>query len=49
MFDLLGDTGSNFTVGQIEANPPGFFFDTHTVEFPAGAIRGQLELVESAY
>ncbi|PWN43029.1 hypothetical protein IE81DRAFT_289413, partial [Ceraceosorus guamensis] len=38
------DTGSasGFTIAQIENNPVGFFADTHTVEFPAGAIRGQL-------
>jgi hypothetical protein len=37
------DTGSasGFTLRQIEENPSGFFGDTHTVAFPAGAIRGQ--------
>jgi hypothetical protein len=37
------DTGTGFTVAALEANPTGFFADTHTVQFPAGAIRGQLE------
>lgn len=46
---FIADTAEGFTVAQIEANPPAFFADTHTAEFTAGAIRGQLELVESAY
>ncbi|WWD19993.1 hypothetical protein CI109_104466 [Kwoniella shandongensis] len=37
------DTGAGFTVADLEADPTGFFADTHTVQFPAGAIRGQLE------
>jgi len=37
------DTGSGFTIAQLEANPEGFFADTHTEEFPAGAIRGQIQ------
>ncbi|KAF2124879.1 hypothetical protein P153DRAFT_400949 [Dothidotthia symphoricarpi CBS 119687] len=36
------DTGASFHVRQIVANPAGFFCDTHTAAFPAGAIRGQL-------
>ncbi|SDU76761.1 CHRD domain-containing protein [Jiangella alkaliphila] len=36
------DTGDGFNLAQIEANPAGFFGDTHTAEFPAGAVRGQL-------
>ncbi|KAE8220414.1 hypothetical protein CF319_g6056 [Tilletia indica] len=38
------DTGSatGFTLSQIEANPSGFFADTHTEAFIAGAVRGQL-------
>jgi len=36
------DTGTNFTVARLEQNLEGFFADTHTVEFPAGAIRGQI-------
>jgi len=36
------DTGSNFTIAQIEANPAGFFVDTHSGAFPAGAVRGQI-------
>lgn len=39
-----GDTGSasGFTLSQLEANPDQFFADTHTAQFTAGAIRGQL-------
>lgn len=38
------DTGSasGFTLAQLEQNPDGFFADTHTAQFTAGAIRGQL-------
>lgn len=36
------DTGEGFSLAQIEANPSGFFGDTHTAEFAAGAVRGQL-------
>lgn len=38
------DTGSasGFTLKQIEQDPAGFFADTHTVNFSAGAVRGQL-------
>ncbi|KAG7529380.1 hypothetical protein FFLO_05695 [Filobasidium floriforme] len=43
------DTAEGFTLAQIEANPAGFFADVHTVAFPAGAIRGQIQLDESAY
>ncbi|KAL7417648.1 hypothetical protein BDY24DRAFT_411613 [Mrakia frigida] len=43
------DTASGFSLAQIEANPPGFFADTHTSKFVAGAIRGQLELKDSVY
>lgn len=37
------DSGEGFTIAKLEANPEGFFADTHTAEFPAGAIRGQLQ------
>lgn len=47
--DLAADTGTGFSVAQIEQNPAGFFADVHTMQFPAGAIRGQIELDESAY
>ena len=36
------DSGTGFTLDQIEANPAGFAADTHTVDFSAGAVRGQL-------
>ena len=29
--------------GEINANPAGFYFNIHNEEYPAGAIRGQLE------
>ena len=39
------DTGDGFSLAQLEADPAGFQADTHTSEFVAGAIRGQLEQV----
>nr|NIL81054.1 hypothetical protein [Rhodococcus kroppenstedtii] len=36
------DTGTNFDLAAIEANPAGFAADTHTTAFTAGAVRGQL-------
>jgi hypothetical protein len=36
------DTGLNFHVRQIVANPAGFFTDSHTAAFTSGAVRGQL-------
>jgi len=36
------DTGAGFKVAQIEANPAGFFCDTHTKKFVPGAVRAQL-------
>ncbi|WP_111765677.1 CHRD domain-containing protein [Nakamurella deserti] len=39
------DTGTNFTLAQIEADPSAFFTDTHTAANPAGAVRGQLTVV----
>ncbi len=39
------DTGQGFTLAQIEADPSGFFTDTHTSAFAAGAVRGQLTRV----
>ncbi len=36
------DTGADFTLAQIEADPSSFFTDTHTAASPAGAVRGQL-------
>lgn len=37
------DTGSGFTVAQIEANPAGFFTDSHTAVSVAGVVRAQLQ------
>ncbi|KAI9669827.1 MAG: hypothetical protein M1817_004568 [Caeruleum heppii] len=37
------DTGEGFNVQKIVDNTTNFFADTHTVMFPLGAIRGQLE------
>jgi len=31
------------TVDAIKANPAGFYVNTHTIDFPAGAVRGQLK------
>ncbi len=36
------DTGSGFTLAEIEADPSAFSTDTHTSAFTAGAVRGQL-------
>ncbi|WP_103528584.1 CHRD domain-containing protein, partial [Streptomyces sp. SM12] len=36
------DTAEGFSLRQIEDDPESFFGDTHTEEFPAGAVRGQL-------
>lgn len=36
------DTGTGFTLDQIEANPAGFSADTHTTDAVSGAVRGQL-------
>ncbi|KAH7308346.1 hypothetical protein BKA65DRAFT_177324 [Rhexocercosporidium sp. MPI-PUGE-AT-0058] len=41
--DNITDTGAGFRLSQIEANPAGFFTDSHTVLFPAGVVRGQLD------
>lgn len=43
------DTGADFSLAEIEANPPAFFADTHTAAYAAGAIRGQLELKGTTY
>lgn len=46
------DTGTGFSLAQLEANPAGFSADTHTAGFTAGAVRGQLvfsqELLDAA-
>ncbi|WP_072313907.1 CHRD domain-containing protein [Agrococcus sp. Marseille-P2731] len=36
------DTGEGFTLAQIEADPAAFTGDSHTVDFAAGVVRGQL-------
>ncbi|KAL5116112.1 hypothetical protein ACEQ8H_006008 [Pleosporales sp. CAS-2024a] len=36
------DNAAGFHVSQIVANPSGFFTDSHTKDFLAGAVRGQL-------
>ncbi|KAK0100162.1 hypothetical protein ONS95_008501 [Cadophora gregata] len=41
--DNVTDTGCGFKLSQIEANPAGFFTDSHTVLYPAGVVRGQLD------
>lgn len=40
--DAGTDTGEGFTLAQIEANPAGFTGDSHTADFAAGVVRGQL-------
>ncbi|KAL8372462.1 hypothetical protein RB595_002001 [Gaeumannomyces hyphopodioides] len=36
------DTGTGFKLAQIEANPAGFFTDSHTAVFVPGVVRAQL-------
>ncbi|MBW0106396.1 CHRD domain-containing protein [Pseudonocardia sp. KRD-291] len=36
------DSGTGFSLKEIEADPSAFFGDTHTADFTAGAVRGQL-------
>ena len=36
------DTGAALSLAEIEADPAGFFADTHTADFVPGAVRGQL-------
>lgn len=36
------DSGTGFTLAQIEADPAAFSADTHTEDYSAGAVRGQL-------
>ncbi|MFC5930385.1 CHRD domain-containing protein [Cryobacterium melibiosiphilum] len=36
------DTGAGFTLKALEANAAGFAGDSHTVNSPAGVVRGQL-------
>jgi hypothetical protein len=43
--DGVTDTGTGFSLAQIEANPAGFTGDSHTTAFAAGVVRGQLAAV----
>jgi hypothetical protein len=36
------DSGDNFTIAKLEANPAGFFADVHSSLAVPGAVRGQL-------
>jgi len=45
MNDAGADTGTGFTLAQIEADPAGFTGDSHTASFAAGVVRGQLTQV----
>jgi hypothetical protein len=36
------DTGTGFKLIQVEANPSGFFTDSHTKMYVPGVVRGQL-------
>lgn len=36
------DTGAEFTLADLEANPAAYSWDVRTAAFPQGAIRGQL-------
>lgn len=40
--DAGNDTGTGFTLAQIEANAAGYYTDTHTSANVPGAVRGQL-------
>ncbi|HEY1135704.1 MAG TPA: CHRD domain-containing protein [Nocardioides sp.] len=37
------DTGTGFTLADLEADPSSFSADTHTAAFVPGAVRGQLQ------
>lgn len=39
------DTGTGFSLAQLEANPAGFAADAHTTMFTAGVVRGQLSSI----
>ncbi|MET4051681.1 hypothetical protein ABID81_001025 [Frigoribacterium sp. PvP054] len=43
--DAGSDTGTGFSLKQLEANPAGFTGDSHTASFAAGVVRGQLTQV----
>lgn len=36
------DTGEGFTLAELEADPAAFNADSHTEDYPAGVVRGQL-------
>lgn len=39
---MSGDTGDGFTIAMLEANPSGFFADSHSSLAVPGAFRGQV-------
>ncbi|WP_299053763.1 CHRD domain-containing protein [uncultured Nocardioides sp.] len=39
------DTGEGFTLADLEADPTSYSADTHTADYAAGAVRGQLQQV----
>ena len=39
------DTGTGFSLAEIEADPSAFAADSHTADFTAGVVRGQLTSV----
>lgn len=39
------DTGEGFTLAEIEDDPAEYYGDTHTTDYKAGAVRGQLTQV----
>lgn len=39
------DTGEGFTLAEIEADPAGYYGDTHTTDYVPGTVRGQLTQV----
>ena len=41
------DTGTGFSLAQLEADPAAFTGDSHTADFLPGVVRGQLEAVET--
>ncbi len=46
---IVADSASGFTIADLEFNPSAFFADTHTAQYTAGAIRGQLRMVKPTW